>query len=40
LRTERQETPKWFLHLVADLHQPLHPIADDRGANGRAGPVT
>ena len=29
----RQEALKWVVHLVADLHQPLHAIADDRGGN-------
>ena len=31
--TVRQEALKWVVHLVADLHQPLHAIADDRGGN-------
>jgi hypothetical protein len=29
----RQEALKWVVHLVADLHQPLHAITDDRGGN-------
>ncbi|HSB82395.1 MAG TPA: S1/P1 nuclease [Candidatus Methylomirabilis sp.] len=32
-RAIRQEALKWVVHLVADLHQPLHAIADDRGGN-------
>jgi hypothetical protein len=29
----RQEALKWVVHLVADLHQPLHAIKEDRGGN-------
>jgi len=29
----RQDAPKWVVHFVVDLHQPLHAIADDRGGN-------
>ncbi len=32
-RAVRQEALKWVVHLVADIHQPLHAIADDRGGN-------
>ena len=32
-RAVRQEALKWLVHFVADLHQPLHAIADDRGGN-------
>jgi S1/P1 Nuclease len=33
-RAERLEALKWVLHLVADLHQPLHvALAADRGGN-------
>ncbi len=32
-RAVRQEAFNWVVHLVADLHQPLHAIADDRGEN-------
>lgn len=32
---ERNEALKWVVHLVADLHQPLHAADnDDRGGNG------
>lgn len=30
---ERREALRWAVHLVADLHQPLHTIAEDRGGN-------
>jgi nuclease S1 len=29
-RAVHQEALKWVVHFVADLHQPLHAIADDR----------
>jgi hypothetical protein len=29
----RQEALKWVVHFVADLHQPLHAIADDEGGS-------
>jgi len=32
-RAVRQEALKWLVDFVADLHQPLHAIADDRGGN-------
>jgi nuclease S1 len=33
-RTERQQALKWLVHLVADVHQPLHVgRGDDRGGN-------
>jgi len=32
-RTVRQEAPQWIVYFLADLHQPLHAIADDRGGN-------
>jgi len=32
-RAARQDALKWVVHFVADLHQPLHAIADDRGGN-------
>ncbi len=32
-RAVRQEALKWVVHLVADIHQPLHAIADERGGN-------
>ena len=32
-RAIRQEALKRVVHFVADLHQPLHAIADDRGGN-------
>ena len=32
-RAIRQEALKWLVHFVADLHQPLHAIADERGGN-------
>lgn len=32
-RAVRQEALKWAVDLVADLHQPLHAIANDRGGN-------
>ena len=32
-RAVRQEALKWVVHLVADLHQPLPAVADDRGGN-------
>ena len=32
-RTVREEALRWIVHFVADLHQPLHVIAEDRGGN-------
>ncbi len=32
-RAVRQEALKWLVHLVVDLHQPLHAITNDRGGN-------
>jgi len=32
-RSTRQEALQWVVHFVADLHQPLHAIAEDRGGN-------
>lgn len=32
-RAIRQEALKWVVHFVADLHQPLHTIAEYRGGN-------
>jgi hypothetical protein len=33
-RSIRQEALRWVVHLVADIHQPLHAIDDhDRGGN-------
>ncbi len=32
-RSVPQEALKWLVHLVADVHQPLHAIADNRGGN-------
>jgi hypothetical protein len=33
-RTERQQALKWLVHLVGDIHQPLHVgRGDDRGGN-------
>ncbi len=32
-RAVRQEALQWVVPLVADLHQPLHAIGDDRGGN-------
>ena len=32
-RAVREEALRWVVHFVADLHQPLHVIADDRGGN-------
>jgi hypothetical protein len=31
-RAVREEALRWVVHFVADLHQPLHAIADDRAA--------
>jgi hypothetical protein len=36
-RAVRQEALKWLVHFVADLHQPLHAIADHRGGNDVPG---
>jgi hypothetical protein len=30
---ERQAAAKWLIHLVADIHQPFHAVADARGGN-------
>ena len=30
---ERREALRWAIHLVADLHQPLHTIAEEQGGN-------
>jgi len=33
-RADRQEALRWVVHLVADIHQPLHAVNDhDRGGN-------
>jgi len=32
-RTVREEALRWVVHFVADLHQPLHVVAEDRGGN-------
>ena len=32
-RAVREEALRWVVHFVADLHQPLHVLADDRGGN-------
>ena len=32
-RAVREEALRWVVHLVADLHQPLHVVGDDRGGN-------
>ena len=32
-RSDRQEALRWLVHLVADVHQPLH-VADDHDAGG------
>ena len=32
-RSTRQEALQWVVRFVADLHQPLHAIAEDRGGN-------
>ena len=38
LPRERNEALKWVVHLVGDLHQPLHAADnDDRGGNGVPG---
>ena len=31
---ERAIALKWIVHLIGDVHQPLHAIGDDRGGNG------
>jgi hypothetical protein len=38
-RTERMEALKWLVHLVGDLHQPLHAIEEARGGNDIKLPV-
>jgi hypothetical protein len=30
---QRREALRWAVHLVADLHQPMHAVADERGGN-------
>ena len=30
---ERREALRWAVHLVADLHQPLHTVAEEQGGN-------
>jgi hypothetical protein len=32
-RAVREEALRWVVHFVADLHQPLHGIGEDRGGN-------
>jgi len=32
-RVVREDALRWVVHLVADLHQPLHVLEDDRGGN-------
>ncbi len=32
-RIVREEALRWVIHLVADLHQPLHVVGEDRGGN-------
>jgi nuclease S1 len=32
-RAVREEALRWIVHFVADLHQPLHVIGEDRGGN-------
>lgn len=32
-RTVREEALRWIVHFVADLHQPLHVVGEDRGGN-------
>ena len=32
-RTVREEALRWVVHFVADLHQPLHVVGEDRGGN-------
>jgi hypothetical protein len=31
--TVREEALRWVVHLVGDLHQPLHVVGEDRGGN-------
>ena len=38
-RREREEALKWVVHLVGDLHQPLHAIAEAHGGNDIELPV-
>lgn len=33
-RDARREALRWTVHLVADLHQPLHTVGDEQGGNG------
>jgi hypothetical protein len=32
-RAVRDEALRWAVHFVADLHQPLHVVGEDRGGN-------
>ena len=32
-RAVREEALRWVVHFVADLHQPLHGVGEDRGGN-------
>lgn len=32
-RAVREEALRWIVHFVADLHQPLHVVGEDRGGN-------
>jgi hypothetical protein len=32
-RAVREEALRWVVHFVADLHQPLHVVGEDRGGN-------
>ena len=32
-RAVREEALRWLVHFVADLHQPLHVVGEDRGGN-------
>jgi hypothetical protein len=38
-RSQRAEALKWLVHLVGDLHQPLHAISDAHGGNDFKLPV-
>jgi hypothetical protein len=33
-RSERAEALKFVVHLIGDVHQPMHAISDERGGNG------
>jgi hypothetical protein len=37
-RAVREEALRWVVHFVADLHQPLHALAEDRGGNDVLSP--